>query len=288
MNIRDGYFIDSMENAQQSIEENTERKAAQIPLDLDSVNKKYYITDDGNVFFCKIISNRCFIIPKHHVKRKSSERFVKLSIGSRKEIQVTVAQCIYNAFKAKRWLEVRPKYRNGNSNDYTLSNLYIPCEESDMIDISTMNNCTTLYKNYFRNICKHISCKYDLPMQDSEDIVQDAFIFVTCKRDSSDILATWIWYSKKRAIDYLYHIRLIPELRFDIYYPNPEFEFPVFQLLKVKKDREILSMRCRGFNNAEIANALSISKKNVEARVSRAISLIKKILKRDIEYYGKR
>lgn len=148
MNIRDGYFIDSMENAQQSIEENTERKAAQIPLDLDSVNKKYYITDDGNVFFCKIISNRCFVIPKHHVKRKSSEQFVKLSIGSRKEIQVTVAQCIYNAFKAKRWLEARPKYRNGNSNDYTLSNLYIPCEESDMIDISTMKSIFPLVKKF--------------------------------------------------------------------------------------------------------------------------------------------
>lgn len=288
MNINSGIFVDSMDSVNAIIEENTGERAAQIPIALDSLNKRYYVTDKGKVFFCKVISNKCFIIQRHHEKRKLSEKFVRLSIGSRKEIQVTVAQCIYNAFKAKRWLEVRPKYRNGNSNDYTLSNLYIPCEESDMIDISTMNNCTTLYKNYFRNICKHISCKYDLPMQDSEDIVQDAFIFVTCKRDSGDILATWIWYSKKRAIDYLYHIRLILELRFDIYYPNPEFEFPVFQLLKVKKDREILSMRCRGFNNAEIANVLSISKGNVEARVSRAISLIKKILKRDIEYYGKR
>ena len=288
MNIRDGYFIDSMEKAQQSIEENTERKAAQIPLDLDSVNKKYYITDDGNVFFCKIISNRCFIIPKHHVKRKSSERFVKLSIGSRKEIQVTVAQCIYNAFKAKIWLDLRPKYKNGNSNDYTLSNLYISNEENVIIDISAMSNCISLYKSSFKRICSYLSFSYGLSMQDSEDIVQDAFIFVTCNRSNSDILATWVWYCKKRAVDYINHIKKFSELKFDIYFQNNEFEFPIFGLLKVKKDRDIMAMRCNGYSNEEIAKLLNISKGNVESRVSRSLTMIRNILKRDIEYYEKR
>lgn len=129
MNIKNGYFVNSIENTQQSIEERTGRKAAQIPILLDSPNKRYYITDSGDVFFCKVIANKCFIIPKHHDKRKLSEKFVRLSIGAKKEIHVTVAQCMYNAFKAHRWLDLRPKYKNGNNDDYTFDR-YIPIMKS--------------------------------------------------------------------------------------------------------------------------------------------------------------
>lgn len=288
MNIKDGWFVSSMEITQQCIKEKTGKKVAQIPILLDSPNKRYYITDDGNVFFCKIISNRCFIIPKHYVKRKSSEKFVRLSIGAKKEIHVTVAQCVYNAFKAHRWLDLRPKYKNGNNDDYTLSNLYIPNEKNVIIDISTMNSCASLYKSSFRRICSYLSFSYGLSMQDSEDIVQDVFIFVTCNRSKSDILATWVWYCKKRAVDHINHVKKFFELNFDIYSPNNEFEFPIFGLLKVKKNRDIMAMRYNGYSNEEIAKLLNISKGNVEARVSRSIALIRNILKRDIAYYGKR
>lgn len=288
MNIKNGYFVDSIDDVRQSIENNTGRKVAQIPISLESANNRYYITDDGRVFFCKIISKKCFIIPKHHDKRHCSERFVRLSIGSGREIHVTVAQCVYNSFKVGKWLDLRPEYKNGNKDDYTLSNLYVPDSESDMLDTSIMYDCSTLYEKHFRHICNYLSYRYDLSVPDSEDIVQDSFIHVTCKKYGGNILYTWIWYCKKRAIDYLYRMRLISETILDIYPHNDEFDFPIFRYLKVKKDRDILAMRCEGFNNIEIANKLSISKGNVEARVSRAISLLRKILKRDIEYYGKR
>lgn len=69
---------------------------------------------------------------------------------------------------------------------------------------------------------------------------------------------------------------------------NNEFEFPIFGLLKVKKDRDIMAMRYNGYSNEEIAKSLNISKGNVEARISRSIALIRNILKRDIAYYEKR
>ena len=59
-------------------------------------------------------------------------------------------------------------------------------------------------------------------------------------------------------------------------------------LLKVKKDRDIMAMRCNGYSNEEIAKLLNISKGNVESRVSRSLTMIRNILKRDIEYYEKR
>lgn len=288
MNIKDGWFVSSMESARQHIKEKTGGNVEQIPILLDSPNKRYYITDSGDVFFCKVIANRCFIIPKHHDKRKLSEKFVRLSIGLKKEIHVTVAQCVYNAFKAHEWLDLRPRYKNGDSNDYALSNLYIPDKVGEIIDISVMIDCSFLYKMHFQRICSYLSFSYGLSMQDSEDIVQDAFIFVTCNRSKSDILATWIWYCKKRAVDYINHIRKYFELNFDIYYQNNEFEFPIFGLLKVEKDRDIMAMRCNGYSNEDIAKSLNISKKNVEARVSRSITLIRNILKRDIAYYEKR
>lgn len=288
MNIKSGLFVKSIECAQQYIEENTGERAAQIPIALDSLGKRYYITDKGKVFFCKVISNKCFIIQRHHEKRKLSEKFVRLSIGEKREIHVTVAQCIYNAFISKTWLDLRPKYKNGNSNDYTLYNLYIPNEHNVDIDISVMRECSLLYKNSFKRICGYLSFSYGLSMQDSEDIVQDAFIFVTCNRSKSDILATWVWYCKKRAVDYINNIKKFFELNFDIYFQNNEFEFPIFSLLKVKKDRDIMAMRCNGYSNVEIAQLLNISKGNVDARVSRSIALVRNVLKRDIEYYEKR
>lgn len=288
MNIKKGVFVDSMEGARHYIEKNAGEGVAQIPIALDSLNKRYYVTDKGKVFFCKVIGNKCFIIQRHHEKRKLSEKFVRLSIGAKKEIHVTVAQCVYNAFKAQRWVDLRPKYKNGNSNDYTLSNLYISNEENVIIDISAISNCISLYKSYFKRICSYLSFSYGLSMQDSEDIVQDAFIFVTCNRSNSDILATWVWYCKKRAVDYINHIKKFFELNFDICYQNNEFEFPIFGLLKVKKDRDIMAMRCNGYSNEEIAKLLNISKGNVESRVSRSLAMIRNILKRDIAYYEKR
>lgn len=59
-------------------------------------------------------------------------------------------------------------------------------------------------------------------------------------------------------------------------------------MLPVKRDREILEMRYKGYKNTEIAKILSISKGNVDARISRSLTLIKKILKKDLEYYEKR
>ena len=47
-------------------------------------------------------------------------------------------------------------------------------------------------------------------------------------------------------------------------------------------------MRYKGYKNTEIAKILSISKGNVDARISRSLTLIKKILKKDLEYYEKR
>lgn len=125
--------------------------------------------------------------------------------------------------KLTNGLDLRPKYKNGNNDDYTLSNLYIPNEKNVIIDISVMNSCTSLYKSSFKRICIYLSFSYGLSMQDSEDIVQDAFVFVTCNRSKSDILATWVWYCKKRAVDYINHIKKFFELNFDIYCQNNEF-----------------------------------------------------------------
>ena len=86
MNIKNGYFVNSIENTQQSIEERTGRKVAQIPILLDSPNKRYYITDSGDVFFCKVIANKCFIIPKHHGLRHT---FATTLIENKVDIKTT-------------------------------------------------------------------------------------------------------------------------------------------------------------------------------------------------------
>lgn len=53
MNIKDGWFVSSMEMTRQYIKEKTGKKVAQIPILLDFPNKRYYITDSGDVFFVK-------------------------------------------------------------------------------------------------------------------------------------------------------------------------------------------------------------------------------------------
>ena len=53
MNINSGIFVDSMDSVNAIIEENTGERAAQIPIALDSLNKRYYVTDKGKVFFVK-------------------------------------------------------------------------------------------------------------------------------------------------------------------------------------------------------------------------------------------
>lgn len=288
MKTEDGYYVKSLDDVIDSIERTMRRKVALLPYPMDSERKRYYITDDGNVFFSKIMDNRAFVIQRHHENRPSTEKFVRLSIGNKKEVSVAVAQCLYNAFILGIWSELRPEFRNGDRFDCTLSNLYIPVDSSITIKIDKMYDSVELYRKHFVPICRYLSYNFKLSKEDAEDVVQTVFIYVTCTQNSDDVLTTWIWYSKKRAIDYIRRMNVAFPLDYDPYYFNKEFEFPLYEILRVKKDRDVLSLRCNGYSNAEIADALSISKGNVEARISRALTLIKRVLKRDIEFYGKR
>lgn|GEM_PF-4394626 len=288
MDTKKGYFINHVDEAQSFIEKITNEKTAQIPYPMDSSDKSYYITISGKVFFAKTISGKGFVIQKEHVRRPSSEKFVKLSTGKHREIQVTVAQCLYNSFVIGKWLDVRPCYKNGNKLDYSLDNLVLPFEASQVISSSKMGMYAGLYKSHFERVRLYLSRTFNLSKEDAEDIVQDAFIHVTCNRDCEDVLVTWVWYCKQRVKDFIQKRCSLSCFDYDPYFFNKDFEFPLYDLLPVKRDREILEMRYKGYKNTEIAKILSISKGNVDARISRSLTLIKKILKKDLEYYEKR
>lgn len=287
MDIKKGYFINHVDYAPFFIEQLTNEKVAPIPYPMDSSDKKYYITISGKVFFAKTINGKGFVIQKKHVKRPLSEKFVKLSTGKHREIQVTVAQCLYNSFVIGNWIDVRPCYKNGNKRDCSLDNLVLPFEASPFISSIKMGMYTGLYKSHFERVRLYLSRAFNLSKEDAEDIVQDTFIHVTCNRDCEDVLTTWVWYCKHRVKDFIHKRYSLTCFDYDPYFFNKDFEFPLYELLPVKRDRDILEMRYKGYKNTEIAKILSISKGNVDARISRSLALIKKILKNDMEYYEK-
>ena len=152
-----------------------------------------------------------------------------------------------------------------------------------------MHDNTRLYETKFIPICKYISYTFNLPVEDAKDIVQDAFIHITLDLDTENILLTWIWYCKQRAKDFIHKRDSLSCFDYDPYFFNKDFEFPLYNFLPVKSVyRDVLEMRYKGYNNSEIAKMLSTSKGTVESRISRSLTLIKKILKKDLEYYAER
>lgn len=288
MNIKAGYFIRCLDDAQEFISSITRREVVLLPYPMDSSYKRYYITEDGRVFFAKIFGDRAFVIERHHEKRKSSEKLIRLSTGNRKEVLVTIAQCLYNSFVLGTWSDTRPCFKNKDKGDISINNLYIPFELPSTVSIDKMHDNTRLYETKFIPICKYISYTFNLPVEDAEDIVQDAFIHITLERDTEDVLLTWIWYCKQRAKDFIHKRDSLSCFDYDPCFFNKDFEFPLYKFLPVKRDRDILEMRYKGYKNTEIAKMLSTSKGTVDSIISKSLTLIKKILKKDLEYYEKR
>lgn len=132
----------------------------------------------------------------------------------------------------------------------------------------------------------------------SEELVQDVFVTIWEQKSgmSAENVRAWLYrMARNRALDYLKHEKVIEKYKFEIeaLYDDVPGHDTLLEKLSfeeaVNRAIEELPESCRttfilnrrdGLTYAEIAEAMDISVKTVESRISRALSILRVRLKR--------
>lgn len=128
----------------------------------------------------------------------------------------------------------------------------------------------------------------NLSEQDAEDIVQDSYIYICIDRykQYDDFMPTWIYFSKKKAIDV--HRRLE---RFNkkenyefIHSGISEYIDTEILIKSIGKERaeEIIRMKIRGYNNKEIEKITGYKKSTVQGYIAYAKKMMANNLKNEL------
>ena len=115
--------------------------------------------------------------------------------------------------------------------------------------------------------------------EDAEEIVQETFIKLWETRDKIKVelnFNTYITTIAKNLIYDMFRKKLVEQR----YYQK-------FQSLiqeQLEQQREVMMLKCKGFNNDEIAELLGISKRTVEAHLNKAYKKLRQDLG-EVRYY---
>lgn len=206
----------------------------------------------------------------------------------------------YCAFVLNRWEpDVQLEFKNGNQYDVRPVNLRPRQKEAHPEWTERMNDHTAIYSQHFMRICYSTAFKADISMEDSKDIVSQAFIYLCTTgfnpsiKTNDDFVGLWVKVSRMRAIDFYYHhlqhfnsdnYDLLLELRGR---NDKPYEFDWFTLRPGQKRQTYLRMYFEGNSPTEIAKECGSSLSTVSSEVTRSVQFMQKYFKRDIEQWYK-
>lgn len=250
MTVKGGTFHPSEAEALEFMEQDLGEKLYRLPV-YSSEAMSYYMTLSGiPVSVMKVIKLTSVYIRRIRIRKGKRSNYFKIRECAGRERQLSVAGCLDMLRGIDGHDDVKP-YPEGTDEG--------------------------IYVSEFRSISRYISWKYRLDIEDSEDIVQDAYLHVVYDiRRTDHVLETWIWYSKQRAKDFRHRYRNVfnedvevADACESIYGRLP------LAYIRSKITRMVFVLRAQGYKEREIAALMGISKGNVESRISRGIKEFK-------------
>ena len=298
MVIGNGFFSDTKKDALKEMRERSRCDVRHLPFPTIG-NIDYYVSETGDLYGMQRIQGKCLTRQRQHIRYKKGFT-ARLSTAPHKESFFDLEVLTYCAFVLNSWEpDVKLEFVNGNQYDVRPVNLRQQQEEEHPEWTERMKSHTAIYSQNFKRICYSTAFKADIAMEDSKDIVSQAFIYLCTTgfnpsiRNDEDFVGLWVKVSRMRAIDFYYHhlqhfnsdnYDLILELRGR---HDKPYEFDWFKLRPGQKRQTYLRMYFEGNSPTEIAKECGSSLSTVSSEVTRSVQFMQKYFKRDIEQWYK-
>ena len=124
--------------------------------------------------------------------------------------------------------------------------------------------------------------------EDAEEIVQETFIKLWETRDKIKVelnFNTYITTIAKNLIYDMFRKKLVEQRYYQKFQSLIQEQLAVENELFRKNLQEVMMLKCKGFNNDEIAELLGISKRTVEAHLNKAYKKLRQDLG-EVRYYS--
>ena len=298
MVIGNGFFSDTKDDAVKEMRERSKCEVKHLPFPTIG-NIDYYVSETGDLYGMQRIQGKCLTRQRQHIRYKKGFT-ARLSTAPHKESFFGLEILTYCAFVLNRWEpDTQLEFVNGNQYDVRPQNLRPKQQEEHPEWTERMKSNTAIYSKNFMRICYSTAFKADIAMEDSKDIVSQAFIYLCTTghnpsiKTDEDFIGLWVKVSRLRAIDFYYHhlqhfnsenYDLILELRGK---RDKPYEFDWFTLRPGQKRHTYLRMFFEGNTPTEIARECGSTLSTVSSEVTRSVQFMRKYFKRDIEQWYK-
>ena len=298
MVIGNGFFSDTRDDAVKEMRERSRCDVKHLPFPTIG-NIDYYISETGDLYGMQRIQGKCLTRQRQHIRYKKGFT-ARLSTAPHKESFFGLELLTYCAFVLNRWEpDVQLEFKNGNQYDVRPVNLRPKQKEAHTEWTERMNDHTAIYSQHFMRICYSTAFKADISMEDSKDIVSQAFIYLCTTgfnpsiKTDDDFIGLWVKVSRMRAIDFYYHhLQHFNSENYDLLLElrgrnDKPYEFDWFKLRPGQKRQTYLRMYFEGNSPTEIAKECGSSLSTVSSEVTRSVQFMQKYFKRDIEQWYK-
>lgn len=297
MVIGNGFFSDTEREAREEMGKLAGCRV--IPCVFPTVgNLEYFISERGDIFSMQIVQGHYLTRgPKRaassapHGKRKDGGVSHRLVYAPKREMNVPCEVLVYCSFVLGRWdPEIKVEFVNGRADDIRLHNIR-PCKKVVPPEwVEHMEEFQDIYKKEFNNIVRYVKWNSFLDIEDSKDVVQSTFVWLTTSGFKGNFnVALWSYFSLRRAIDFQKHfISKFDRNEFteDKYIGMSELPYEVDLIAKVngEKSKRYLKLWAQGHTPTEIAEMCNSTIGNVGSSVTRSIQFLQKYLKNEIKF----
>jgi DNA-directed RNA polymerase specialized sigma24 family protein len=298
MVIGNGFFSNTKDDAVKEMRERSRCDVKHLPFPTIG-NIDYFISETGDLYGMQRIQGKCLTRQRRHIRYKKGFT-ARLATAPHKESFFGLEMLTYCAFVLNRWEpDVQLDFVNGNQYDVRPVNLKPKQRKEHPEWTERMTDHTDIYSQHFMRICYSTAFKAGISMEDSKDIVSQAFIYLCTTgfnpsiKTDDDFVGLWVKVSRMRAIDFYYHhlqhfnsenYDLLLELRGR---SDKPYEFDWFKLRPGQKRQTYLRMYFEGNSPTEIAKTCDSSLSTVSSEVTRSVQFMRKYFKRDIEQWNK-
>lgn len=300
MNINGGFFSDTECDALREMQRmvGCEVRRCVYPT---TKNLTYYLSEHGDLFSIQKIQGKLLTRgPKQpgsrsgHGKRRDGGTTLRLSNGKHGaggESWLPAELLVYCTYILGRWEpDLRIDFKNGRASDLRPDNLQEHREEIPPEWSARLTDHTDIYRSNFDRVAENVKWWCGISKEDAKDVAQSTFLWLCTSGYKEQVsVALWIFWSKRRGIDFYYHHQqhyntadydTILELRGR---QDRPVEVDLFHIQKGEKRSQYLSLWAQGHTPTEIAEMCGTNIGNVGASVTRSIQFLRKYFRHEKE-----
>lgn len=253
----------------------------------------YWLSAKGDVYGCQRMKTMCLTKPVRVENRYRKGCHIRYSTGHGNQCQAFMQNVMYSTFVTGEWdADMEFTFLDGNPYNFALHNLKPKKPSSIPVLLNNMDALQNVYQSHHLDVAWYIRKSHaDIPLDDCKDIASDTFFYLCSFRAYKPDYFVGIWKqtAEHRAIDWWK--RYVCNYEGLYWEDNGEERFgrpdrtvevaDIWGAVRGEKRKRYLRLWSHGETNVEIAESTGASYGTVSGEISRAISELKTVFKKD-------